>query len=175
MYQSCHFFLYQFCHNSWLHVSILSLPLYLYQFCHCSCICINSVIVPVSILSLFLYQFCHCSCINSVCINSVSINSVIVPVSILSLFLYQFCHCSCINSVIVPVSLYQSCHNSCINPHCLFLKATVTFKLKHSYPPAGIHFHVGLTWMLDLNLSAAACDLPFVIVLAAIPIGCYWR
>ena len=97
-----------------------------------------------------MYQFYHCSCINS----------VIVPVSILSSFLYR-----CINPVTTPVSILTA----------LFLKATVTFKLKHSYPPAGIHFHVGLTWMLDLNLSAAAYDLPFVIALAAIPIGCYCR
>ena len=150
----------------------------MYQSCHY--FCINSVITHVSILSLLLT---HVS-ILSLLLTHVSILSLLLThVSILSLLLTQFCHRSCINSVIVPVSILSSFLYRCINPvttpasilTALFLKATVTFKLKHSYPPAGIHFHVGLTWMLDLNLSAAAYDLPFVIVLAAIPIGCYCR
>ena len=159
----------------------------MYQFCHHLCInpvttpvsvsiltnsCINPIITPASVsirsLLLHLYQSCHLYCINS----------VITPVSILSSFLYQFCHRSCINSVNTHVSLYQSCQNSCINPHCCHCPVSesdgyVQTERLHSYPPAGIHFHVGLTWMLDLNLSAAAYDLPFVIVLVAIPIGCY--
>ena len=94
----------------------------------------------MSILSSFLYQFCHRSCINS----------GIAPLSILSTLMYRY-----INPVTTPVSILTA----------LFLKATVTFKVNVYIR---IHMQVFtftwalLSWILDLNLSAAAYVRPSI-------------